>query len=326
MDSLLDELREKYCVSLKKTSLHGLGSPSDVRQLYSSVLRANLCDITEPRGLPGCLGSQISPQSSFTLKASILLQICAARDATQPLRPCADTSEAEAFHLGSPGQTHSNPRRLLKLLLTNGHVELTAVELETQNSLFKGVPTPGEKVLVKEGSEVKNGLLIISPTTMVSLGGGVDSLKREFEYQQKHRNGSTLASRGSDAPTFEPFVPGSRVPRASLPLVTGVTSDALPFSTSAANVRENQRKTQGAGRGSQNGPHGYNRSGRGRAGNHAASRGSRGAGNTGTSGNFRESVQRVPVFEARRSEAVPFPTNSITAWGDDEDFPVLGDY
>lgn len=334
MSQLLTEFKDKYNVAIKASALHGLGEPSTLQKLYSAVLNANLSDIAEPGGIPPLLPAQ----SAAIVKAPMFLQVSASRDATQPLRPCADMSEEEAFMLGSPGQGATNKHRLLKLILTDGNLELVAVEMKTYQNVFRSIPTPGEKVMVNEGAEIKNGMLLITPESIKPLGGSVESLKKEFEFR-KMRNALGVKSGGGDAaPKFQPFIVGGREeainnmrhrPTESKPIMI---TDAARHTESRGRDQKSTSHgaSQGRGRGREGrpdrAPHVDDSRGRGRG---RASEGHRGRGSERqprggrASGGARYAdPQQVPHV----SQASNFPSAYVPAWNDAEDFPVLGDY
>eukprot|EP00758_Cryptobia_borreli_P005914 Tbor_TRINITY_DN5011_c0_g2::TRINITY_DN5011_c0_g2_i1::g.14373::m.14373/K18404/TDRD3; tudor domain-containing protein 3 len=203
LSRLLDQVKEKYHVNISEQALmvkFSSDQRTDIVSIYKAALQSNFFDITSPGILPSFLSSQVSTETKFPM----LLQIVAAKDVTQPLRPCADMTEDEAFIAGAPGQlSQYNKHRLLKLILSDGHCEIPAIELTTLTNVFKSIPVPGEKVLVKEGTEVRNGMLIMSPLTISHVGGFVTELLKEFELRKR----GLLQPKGAEgAPKFTPFV------------------------------------------------------------------------------------------------------------------------
>ncbi len=167
--------------------------------LYSRALNANLCDCT----LPGQLQRDLGSQQAATVRSTALLQIQTSRDATQPLRPCADMEDAEAL-LGAANQ-RTTSHRLLRLTLTDGHVEVPAVELKTLKA-FRGIPIPGEKIVVKEGCEVRNGMIIMTDEHVKHVGGFVEQLRQEFLFRKGRAGVAYKHIAGLDgAPKFAPF-------------------------------------------------------------------------------------------------------------------------
>ncbi|KAG5501159.1 hypothetical protein JIQ42_06157 [Leishmania sp. Namibia] len=205
MAALADEVREKYSLSLStdyvercvqsKTSLNSM-------ELYQKALRENLRDICGASLLPYGIGTQVSA----TLPNSVVMQINASRDATQPLRPCADVSEEEAVLNAA---FHRNwGKRLLRLQLTDGNIEIPALELCTL-PVFKGLPIPGEKVLIHKDTEVRNGCIIMSESNASLLGGEVQQLKQDFLAHRRRLESGYQTSNGLDgAPRFAPLEVG----------------------------------------------------------------------------------------------------------------------
>ncbi|KEG11193.1 hypothetical protein DQ04_02871030, partial [Trypanosoma grayi] len=131
------------------------------------------------------------------------LQVQSSRDATQPLRPCADASAEEAA-LGAALQKDTNTR-LLRLVLSDGHTEIPAIELSTLH-VFRTIPIPGEKLLIKEKAEVRNGAIIMTETCVLPLGGEVQQLKREFLARKNRADVPYQTSAGLEAaPRFQPL-------------------------------------------------------------------------------------------------------------------------
>ncbi|CBZ27143.1 conserved hypothetical protein [Leishmania mexicana MHOM/GT/2001/U1103] len=230
MTALADEVRGKYSLSLSsdyvercvqaKASLTSL-------ELYQKSLWENLRDICGTSLLPYGIGAQVSA----TLPNAVVMQINVSRDATQPLRPCADISDEEAI-LNAAFQRNSS-KRLLRLQLTDGNIEVPAVELSTLR-VFHGIPTPGEKVLIHKDAEVRNGCIILSESNVSLLGGEVHQLKQDFLAHRRRLEAGYQTSNGLDgAPRFAPLEVGHRchssVVHSGAPVDMGYHGVALPY-------------------------------------------------------------------------------------------------
>lgn len=210
---LIEEVQQKFSVLPSHRFVEKVLSSqpaANAQDIYRIILYSNLSDVVEASSLPIGIASQLSS----TIPSNIVLQISTSRDATQPLRPSADAT-AEEIDLYGSGQKKS-PKRLLKLVLTDGLSNIGAFELCTLQA-FRSIPIPGEKVLIKAGAEVKNGSIILSDDHVVLLGGEVFELKKAF-LDHHHRVASAAlsgyqTSTGIDgAPKFQPL---------SLGLITG---------------------------------------------------------------------------------------------------------
>lgn len=193
MTVIVEELKKKYSLQVSAEYVDRIrqASPSvTAADVYKKVLHENLKDVNDSSALPFGIASQVST----SLPASVVLQINSSRDATQPLRPCGDG----AFQ-------RSSRHRLLRLVLTDGQVEIPALELSTLR-VFTGVPIPGEKLLIKAGADVRNGAIIMTDDNTVALGGEVSSLKQEFFAHHRRLEAGYQTSAGLEgAPRFEPL-------------------------------------------------------------------------------------------------------------------------
>ncbi|KPI85493.1 hypothetical protein ABL78_5454 [Leptomonas seymouri] len=173
-------------------------------ELYQKALRENLRDVCGASLLPYGVAAQVSA----ILPNSVVLQVNNSRDATQPLRPCADVTDEEAI-LNAAIQRNSD-KRLLRLLLTDGNVEIPALELTTLRT-FRGIPVPGEKLLIQKDAEVRNGCIILSEDKVTLLGGEVSQLKQDFLAHRRRLEAGYQTSNGLDgAPRFEPLQVGQQ--------------------------------------------------------------------------------------------------------------------
>ncbi|KAK7198367.1 hypothetical protein NESM_000795800 [Novymonas esmeraldas] len=202
MTALVDEVRERYSLSLSTDYVErcGRGRASLTSlELYQRALRENLRDICGASLLPYGVAAQVSA----TLPSAVVMQINASRDATQPLRPCADTSDEEVA-LTAAFQRNSD-KRLLRLQLTDGNTEIPALELSTLRA-FTGIPIPGEKLLIHKDAEVRHGCIILSEDNVSFLGGEVPQLRQDYLAHRRRLEVGYQTSGGLDgAPRFAPL-------------------------------------------------------------------------------------------------------------------------
>ena len=288
-------------------------------ELFTRALHANFSECTEPGMLQRDLGSQ----QLTTVRSTVTLQIQSSRDATQPLRPCADMEPEEAM-LGAVNQRNSN-QRLLRLTLSDGHVEIPAVELKTLKA-FKGIPIPGEKVVVKEGSDVRNGMIILSDDKVQHLGGSVEQLRQEFLFRKGRLGAAYQHVAGLEgAPKFAPLraISSSNATQAArhLPVrISGAPSNrspAEPFRGSS----ERSRAREGTSRGDSDRGRGH----QGRAGERGGGERGRG-GNTRGRGHYERGGNPRHVDPAERSLAPNRTPPEAVPQFNDEDFPSLGEW
>nr|CCC91988.1 conserved hypothetical protein [Trypanosoma congolense IL3000] len=195
MVALHEEVRAQYHIAVSPRFVDRICTTVEnptVEFIYQMALKENLKDITDVGTLP--YGAASLPSS--TLTAPLVLQVNSSRDATQPLKPCLDIGDDESDRTAT---FHRNSKtRLLRLVLTDGHAEIPAIELSTLG-VFRSVPVPGEKLLVREGTEIKNGSIIMTEDLIVPLGGEVQQLKKEIIIRQNF----------TDAPRFQPLLCGA---------------------------------------------------------------------------------------------------------------------
>nr|KYP42724.1 Tudor domain-containing protein 3 [Cajanus cajan] len=108
---------------------------------------------------------------SSVLQGPIVLQISSARDVSK--------SSVDEFLRNSGG------RRLLRLCLTDGHSEITAVEYSHVPSIPDNV-VPGTKIRLENKVVVHSGIVCLNPKVLTVLGGVVKSLHEEWEMNQKY--------------------------------------------------------------------------------------------------------------------------------------------
>ncbi|CAH2223929.1 tudor domain-containing 3 [Pelobates cultripes] len=95
--------------------------------------------------------------------------------------------------------------RMLRLQMTDGHTNCTAVEFRYLSKLSLNTP-PGTKIKLLGTVEVKNGCLLLDDTNTVVLGGEVEHLIEKWELQRslsKHSR-SNIGTEGGPPP-FVPF-------------------------------------------------------------------------------------------------------------------------
>eukprot|EP00796_Vickermania_ingenoplastis_P006477 gene6477-4664_t len=202
MQQLVEEVQSKFGISVSsRYAERALAAHPGLTAdgLLKRILLDDLKEVTDCSTLP----LNITSQSSATIPKAIVLQISSSRDATQPLRPSADAS-AEEVALHAAGQK-SSTKRLLRLILTDGHSEIIGMELSTLR-VFRGIPIPGEKVRIQEGAQVKNGAIIFSENNVEFLGGEVRALKQEFlEHRRRLQQGYQTSMGIDGAPRFQPL-------------------------------------------------------------------------------------------------------------------------
>ncbi|KAJ7978849.1 Tudor domain-containing protein 3 [Quillaja saponaria] len=122
------------------------------------------------------IGGKSLPDTSLLGKTSYLqgpkiLQISSVRDITK--------STIEDF-----AETSSS-RRLLRLGLTDGHTEITAVEYSHISSIPDNV-IPGTKIRLENKAEIHSGIVCLNPKVLAVLGGVVQPLYEEWQMNQKY--------------------------------------------------------------------------------------------------------------------------------------------
>ncbi|CAK9154429.1 unnamed protein product [Ilex paraguariensis] len=123
------------------------------------------------------VGGPSLPDPSVLRKASHLqapkvLQIASVRDISRSIA---------AESLGNS----NNHRRLLRLKLTDGHSEITAIEYSPIPSIPDNV-VPGTKVLLKNKAMIRSGIVCLDAKVITILGGVVQSLYEEWQMNQKY--------------------------------------------------------------------------------------------------------------------------------------------
>ncbi|GAB4828342.1 hypothetical protein Ancab_035339 [Ancistrocladus abbreviatus] len=122
------------------------------------------------------IGGTSLPDPSILRKSAHLLppkvlQIASVRDVSR-----------SSFADGSRG---SSNRRLLKMALTDGQTEITAIEYSFISSLPDDV-VPGTKIRLEKKAMIRSGIVCLSPDVITVLGGVVQSLHEEWQMNQKY--------------------------------------------------------------------------------------------------------------------------------------------
>uniref|UniRef100_A0A7N0U4S2 RecQ mediated genome instability protein 1 OB-fold domain-containing protein n=1 Tax=Kalanchoe fedtschenkoi TaxID=63787 RepID=A0A7N0U4S2_KALFE len=138
------------------------------------------------------LPDQTLLRKSSHLQGPKILQVASARDIS---RSSTDSSLS------------SSRGRLLRLRLTDGYTEITAIEYSSIPSLPNDI-IPGTKVRLEEKCPIHNGILCLTSKTISMLGGTVQTLFEEWQINQRYSGSARLASRlsqESDASKPPPF-------------------------------------------------------------------------------------------------------------------------
>ncbi|KAI7732646.1 LOW QUALITY PROTEIN: hypothetical protein M8C21_023201, partial [Ambrosia artemisiifolia] len=147
---------------------------------------------------PSTLRKSTHLQGPKVLQAKVV-NVCSVRDISK-------SSIAES----SGG---SNSKRLLRLKLTDGHSDVTAIEFTHIPSLPDNV-VPGTKIRLENKVVMHSGILCLNAKVVTVLGGIVPSLYEEWEMNQKYAGftRSTLKPSQSDdtsgPPPFQKFQTG----------------------------------------------------------------------------------------------------------------------
>ncbi|KFK26243.1 hypothetical protein AALP_AA8G221900 [Arabis alpina] len=142
------------------------------------------------------IGGKSLPDSTELRRCSHLqgpkvLQISSVKDVTR--------SSAEEF-LGS-----SNGKRVLKFSLTDGKIEISALEYSHIPSINNDV-TPGTKVRLENKAVIREGLVCLTPKEVTVMGGYVQSLAEEWQMKKKYASLSRKSQEskaGDGPPPFE---------------------------------------------------------------------------------------------------------------------------
>ncbi|KAK9268541.1 hypothetical protein L1049_000295 [Liquidambar formosana] len=102
---------------------------------------------------------------------------------------------------------NSHNRRLLKLNLTDGYSDITAIEFTIVPSIPDDV-VPGTKVRLENKAPIRYGILCLNPKVVTVIGGVVQSLHEEWQMNQKYSGfsrSSLRLSQESDTGGPPPF-------------------------------------------------------------------------------------------------------------------------
>lgn len=119
-------------------------------------------------------------KKSSWLQGPKVLQITSVRDISR--------SSIEEF------SGNSGSRRLLKLTLTDGQSEITALEYSHIPSFPLDV-VPGTKMRLEKKAAIKSGILCLIPEVVTVLGGVVQSLYEEWQMKKKYSTFSRSSAR-----------------------------------------------------------------------------------------------------------------------------------
>ncbi|CAI0399870.1 unnamed protein product [Linum tenue] len=193
----IGDLDQVNAIVLVQSALSDDGKASTI----ADSVESQLLDM-DLRSIGGkSLPDAISFRKASHLQGRKVLQISSMRDVA--------VSTIDAF-------SSSGHRRLLKLVLTDGHSEIPAVEYSHLPSVGNDI-APGAKVRVENKATIHSGILCLNPKVMTVIGGVVQSLYDEWHMNQKY----SVFSRSSLRPTEDGGVAG---PPAFAKLQAGASS------------------------------------------------------------------------------------------------------
>ncbi|XP_061951494.1 uncharacterized protein LOC133674419 isoform X2 [Populus nigra] len=185
------------------------GDPCTVANaVESELLNMDLRSI----GLKSLPDPNLLNKTSY-LQGPKILQISAVRDIS--------VSSIEGF-------PNSSKRRLLKLGLTDGHNEITAIEYSYIPSIPNDI-APGSKVRLDNKAPLHNGIVCLNPKVITVIGGIVQSLHEEWQMNQKYSGFSRSSLRLSQEtdnggpPPFEKLQIGAPSRRSSRQAIRSVS-------------------------------------------------------------------------------------------------------
>ncbi|KAJ8750444.1 hypothetical protein K2173_015583 [Erythroxylum novogranatense] len=166
------------------------------------------------------IGSKSLPDPVLLRKTShlqgpIILQVSAVKDIS--------VSSMEGF------SDSNNKRRLLKLSLTDGHSEITAIEYSHLPSIPSDI-VPGSKVRLENKVPIHSGILCLKPKAITLIGGVVQTLYQEWQMNQKCSGLSrssvmlSLENGSGGPPPFEKLQIGTSSKQKKLSDFTGSTA------------------------------------------------------------------------------------------------------
>ncbi|XP_075535904.1 recQ-mediated genome instability protein 1-like [Dermacentor variabilis] len=163
--------------SLQRTAFGG-----DVyKQVYYQLLLTNLWEL----GMT-CLPESALAAHKLMLKGSFFLQVDSVRDVSQPaysqLLKITNTENpntvVQADPIEKPFPWQVQPKRMLKLELTDGTRRMQAIEFEPVRCMSVDM-RPGIKILITGPVECRRGVMFLRADNVRILGGMVESLLEE---------------------------------------------------------------------------------------------------------------------------------------------------
>mmetsp|Transcript_31276 Transcript_31276/g.50276 ORF Transcript_31276/g.50276 Transcript_31276/m.50276 type:complete len:546 (+) Transcript_31276:62-1699(+) len=186
---LRKELFEHYGLSIRDHFIrdviarHNLDDESlkdtDLDYFFGDALTETLTRIAEPylspKLFPKSEPGAGSAQKSGKLEGKSLLQVFSVRDIAKPLHKLDQLNSGNAKN------------RMLHFLLTDGKKKVDAVEYQ-HVLLLDNLPIyPGMKLQL-ENVEVLNGVLLLRPSSVIWIGGEVESFSKKYLAQIKARD------------------------------------------------------------------------------------------------------------------------------------------
>lgn len=170
----------------------------------------------------------MAKEKDFAIRESFVLQLVSVHNIAQPTQ--------------QDGDEFSSNRKLMMMTLTDGRRLIPCIDDRGGMSIPTATP-PGTKILLKSGSVRKGILLFDSDSLQVEhsfrfikkhewiqvLGGRVESLIEEWEFQQQFGKLRPQTGEEEAAPRFEHFDP--RKPQRKMDLGTFSTFEVLSKST-----------------------------------------------------------------------------------------------
>ncbi|KAL1425385.1 hypothetical protein MTO96_019182 [Rhipicephalus appendiculatus] len=167
-------VQEESAASEQRTTFGG-----DVfKQVYYQLLVTNLWEL----GMT-CLPESALAAHKLMLKGSFFLQVDSVHDVSQPaysqLLKITNTENpntvVQADPIDKPFPWQAQPKRMLKLELTDGTRRMQAIEFEPVRSMNVDM-RPGIKVLITGPVECRRGVMFLRADNVRVLGGMVESL------------------------------------------------------------------------------------------------------------------------------------------------------
>lgn len=151
------------------------------KQVYYQLLLTNLWEL----GMT-CLPESALAAHKLMLKGSFFLQVDSVRDVSQPaysqLLKITNTENpntiVQADPIEKPFPWQAQPKRMLKLELTDGTRRMQAIEFEPVRCMSVDM-RPGIKILITGPVECRRGVMFLRADNVRVLGGMVESLLEE---------------------------------------------------------------------------------------------------------------------------------------------------